>query len=98
MIVHLCNIVMFRQDTERLGQTNVWPRSASVSDGDHSDPLQPLPESRASCYTQTREEALDKADEKVLKVSAPFLCHSICLYEYFYNDVMSVTDSQWVGE
>ena len=73
-----------------------WPCGAPVSNGDHHDPQQPLPET--SCHTQTREEALNKADEKVLKVSASFLCHPICLCEYVYNDVMSVTDSEGVGE
>ncbi|KAL7384284.1 hypothetical protein ABVT39_027535 [Epinephelus coioides] len=85
-------------DNQRFGGTYFRPCSAFVSNGDHSDPLQPLPETCASCHTQTCEEALDKADEKVLKVSASFLCHPICLYEYVYNDVMSVTDSETLAD
>lgn len=48
-------------------------------------------------HARTHGETVDKAERESFEGDFFFFhAHPICLYEYVYNDVMSVTDSDWV--
>lgn len=93
------SIMVFSQVDQQNDESFFWPCGTPVTYGDNDDPLQPLPvETSTSCPTHNKPtvETVDKAERESFEgFFFSFLFfpqHPICLYEYVYNDVMSVTD------